>query len=87
MPTLGIKSRDMMLICVNTAIAKPTNKGPKVKAAQYSSNLCPNGRRKRTRQMALSERSMVKVKAMADKINAITPTMPSRLALLANCVK
>ena len=65
----------------------PINKGPKVMAVQYNNMLCAKGRRLRTRQMALRVRSIVKTNANADSNNAVTPTTPNRLALLANKVR
>ena len=41
----------------------------------------------RTRQMALSVRSMVKTMARAESTRASTPAVPRRLALLANWVR
>jgi hypothetical protein len=58
-----------------------------VMAVQYNNMLCAKGLRLRTRQMAVSVRSMVNTKAKADNNNAVTPTTPKRLALLANKLK
>ena len=70
-------------------VTKPaaTNTGPKVNAAQYSSNRWPQGRTLLTRQIALRLRSMVNTKAKAENISAAKLTTPSRLALVVNCVR
>ena len=46
----------------------------------------PSGRSRRTRQMVLRVRSMVKISISAVTMSMEKPAIPSRLALAANCV-
>ncbi len=64
----------------------PSSKGPSVSAAQYTSTRCASGRRLRTRQIALSVRSIVNTSANAATSSTTSPTVPTWLALAANCV-
>jgi hypothetical protein len=50
------------------------------------STRCVSGRRRRTRQMALSVPSMVKISASAVTSSMLKPATPRRLALAENCV-
>ena len=62
----------------------PSNSGPKVSAAQYTSTRCVRGRGRRTRQMSLSLRSMVSTSASAVTNNTTAPVQPILPALPAN---
>ncbi len=64
----------------------PSSSGPSVSAAQYTSTRCANGRGLRTRQMALSVRSMVSISANAATTSTTRPTEPTWLALDAKLV-
>ena len=64
----------------------PSNSGPSVAAAQYTSTRCAIGRGVRTRQIAFKVRSIVSIKASAASSNSTSPTPPRLFALLANAV-
>src|SRR5690606_25018327 len=64
----------------------PSSSGPSVSAAQYTSTRCASGRGLRTRQIALSVRSIVNTSASAATSSATSPSEPTWLALAANCV-
>mgnify|MGYP003704248357 CR=1 FL=1 len=61
--------------------------GPRVIAAQYNRARCASERDLRTRQIDCRLRSMVNISITADATSTRKPTVPSRLALLENCVK
>jgi hypothetical protein len=64
----------------------PSTSGPKVAAAQYTSTRWAMERGLRTRQMPLRVRSIVSSSDSALATSTSKPSVPSRLALLANWV-
>ena len=60
----------------------PITSGPSVSAAQYTRMRCANGRGRRTRQIALSERSIVSIvdSALAASTTAPAPPRPRALS-------
>ena len=65
----------------------PISSGPRVSTAQYTSRRWPSGRRRCTRQMSLSVRSMVRIRLITVTARKARPTIPSWLALEANCIR
>ncbi len=64
-----------------------SSSGPRVSTAQYTSTRWVRERAWRTRQMSLSLRSMVKIRASAVTSSTSAPAQPICPALLANWLR